>query len=289
MNELFQQLSDALADTVAAAAPGIVRVSGRKRLAATGMIWREGVIVTASHVLRRDEGIVITMHDGRESHATLAGRDPSSDIAVLRVEGGQPLPLAAVAQAPRVGHLALALGRPGEAVQATLGIVSAVGTGRMQGAIQTDVVMYPGFSGGPLITADGLVQGMNTSGFARGISVAVSTARVDATVETLLAHGRMRQGFLGIGAQPVRLPDDVIEASGQETGLILVSVEKDSPAASGGLVVGDIIVSLDGVPTPDLDALISLLTGERVGREVPLAIVRGGQQQTRSINIGEKL
>lgn len=287
MSELFKNLSDALADTVEATAPGIVRVEGRKRLGATGMIWREGVIVTADHVVRRDEGVTVGLHNGSTAQATLVGRDRRNDVAVLRVESDLS-PLTVAPESPRVGHLALALGRPGDSVQATLGVVSAIGSGRMQGAIQTDVVMYPGFSGGPLVDASGAVLGMNTSGFSRGVSVAISSARINEVVDTLLQHGRVRQGFLGVGAQPVRLPEDIIGQIEQETGLILVSVEKDSPAAQGGVVVGDIIVSLDGESTPHLDALLMLLSGDRVGKSVPVQLVRGGKLTDVTVTIGEK-
>ncbi|MFW5748413.1 MAG: S1C family serine protease [Chloroflexota bacterium] len=287
MTDLFKQVSDALADTVQAVSTGIVRVEGRKRLAATGMLWGDGVIITAHHVVRMDEGLRIGLDDGTTVPATLVGRDKNTDLAVLRAEVNRPA-LTLAEEAPRVGHLVLALGRPGNQVQATLGIISAIGSGGMQGLIQTDVVMYPGFSGGPLVDGAGKVQGMNTSGFARGVSVAISTATINGVVDALVKHGRVRQGYLGVGAQPVRLPEDAARTLGQETGLILVSVEAGSPAAQGGIVVGDIIVSLDGEPIPHLDALMMLLGGGRVGQAVPVQVVRGGEIRELTVTIGEK-
>lgn len=289
MSELFKQLSDALADTVSAAESGIIRVEGRRRLGATGMAWRDGIIVTAHHVLRRDEGIKVGLPGGDVVPATVVGRDRNTDLAVLRVDAElSPLALAGDDHPLRVGHLVLALGRPGQQVQATLGVVSAVGGGRMQGAIQTDVVMYPGFSGGPLVDAAGVVQGMNTSGLMRGASIAISTATVNHVVDTLIEHGHVRQGFLGVGAQPVRLPEALAEEIGQETGLLLASVEPDSPAEAAGLYMGDTITSLDGEATPHLDALLMLLTSDRVGKTMPVRVVRGGQVQELSVTIGEK-
>jgi S1-C subfamily serine protease len=289
MSDLFKNVSNALADTVDATAPGIVRVEGRKRMGATGIVWGDGLIVTADHVVRRDDGVKLGLPGGDIATATLVGRDKHTDLAVLRTDAQlAPLKLASPDDALRVGHLVLALGRPGEQVQATLGVVSAIGSGRMQGAVQTDVVMYPGFSGGPLVDAAGLVQGMNTSGFARGVSVAISTATIINVVDILLEHGKMRQGFLGIGAQPVRLPEATAQDLKQETGLIIVSVENDSPAAQGGIVVGDIITALDGDSTPHLDALLMSLTGERVGKAVPVTLVRGGQVTEVTITIGER-
>ena len=290
MSDLFNNISDALADTVEAAAAGIIRVEGRKRLAATGMAWREGLIVTANHVVRRSDEVKVALPDGDAVPATVVGRDKHTDLAVLRVTADlQPMSQAGESNPLRVGHLALALGRPGEQVQATLGIVSAIGSGRMDGVIQTDVVMYPGFSGGPLVDASGVVQGMNTSGFRRGASIAIATKTISQVVDTLVEHGRVRQGFLGVGLQPVRLPDELAQELDQETGLIIVSLESGAPAENGGLLLGDIIVGLGGESTPHLDALLMTLSADRVGQEVPIKVVRGGQVQDVPVTIGEKL
>src|SRR4051794_18910444 len=173
MAEVLQCLSNALADTVEKAGAGVVRIEARRRLPATGIVWsNDGVIVTANHVVERDDNITVGLPNGETASATLVGRDPSTDLAVLRVQGAN---LTAIGQANpdslRVGHLVLALGRPGNKVLSTLGIVSAIGEGwRTRGGgeldsyLQTDVVMYPGFSGGPLVDASGQVIGLNTSG-----------------------------------------------------------------------------------------------------------------------------
>jgi S1-C subfamily serine protease len=158
----------------------------------------------------------------------------------------------------------------------------------VEGYIQTDVVMYPGFSGGPLVSGDAAVHGLNTSGFGRGASVALPVATIRNTVNTLKEHGKMKQGYLGVGVQPVRLPDAVREELEQDTGLLIVSVENDSPAAKGGLFVGDIIASLDNEATEQLDELLALLSGERVGKAVQVQIVRGGALQTLNVTVGER-
>jgi S1-C subfamily serine protease len=160
---------------------------------------------------------------------------------------------------------------------------------KMEGGIQTDVVMYPGFSGGPLVDASGIVRGMNTSAISRGASLTVPVITIDRVVNTLLQHGKMRQGFLGIGAQPVRLQSGIAEQIGQETGLLLVGVESGSPAEKGGLFIGDIIVALDGQTVRHLDELLALLNGDRVGKEVPVHIVRGGQVQEINVTIAERI
>jgi S1-C subfamily serine protease len=297
MAEVLRNLSDDLATTVEAAAPGVVRVAARRRLAASGIVWSsDGVIVTAHHVAERDENIEIGLADGQTVTAELVGRDPTTDLAVIRA---QATGLAAAnwtgPEGLRVGHLVLGLGRPGRNVQATLGIVSALGEGwrtpaggHVEPYLQTDLVMYPGFSGGPLLDASGQILGLNTSALLRGISLAVPTPTLRQVVETLLSHGRVKRGYLGVGAQPVRLPASLKGQLGQETGLLLVSVEPDGPAGQAGLMLGDTIVALDGQPVGHMDDLLALLSSERVGREVPVRIIRGGQVQEVTVTIGER-
>jgi S1-C subfamily serine protease len=300
VTEVLQDLSDALAATVKAAGSSVVRVEARRRLPASGIIWSsDGVIVTAYHVVERDENISVSLPDGQSVPATLVGRDPTTDLAVLRAQ----VPTTSEAVPPTwadpdklsVGHLVLALGRPGRTAQATLGIVSALGEswrtpagGRIDRYLQTDVVMYPGFSGGPLVDAAGQVLGLNTSALLRGISLTVPTPTLSEVVQTLLTHGRVRRGYLGVGAQPVRLPAGLGQQLGQETALLLVSVEPGSPADQGGLLLGDTIVALDGQPIRHMDDLLALLSSDRVGETMPVRIVRGGQVQELQVVVGER-
>ena len=297
MAESLTEFSEALAESVKQAGASVVRVEGRRRLPGTGIIWSaEGVIITANHVVKRDESIIVGMADGSTTNATVAGRDPSRDLALLRVDASD-LPAATVREGrAKVGNLALALGRPGRNVQATVGIISAVSEGEWRTPaggevdhyLQTDVLMYPGFSGGPLLDVAGQVVGLNSSALVRGASVALPAATLSEVAAALLAHGRMRRGYLGVSTQPVRLPEKVREAVGQETGLLIISVEKDSPAEAGGLVLGDTIVSLDGHPVRHHDDLLALLSGDRVGHKVPVGIVRGGESQTVNVTVGER-
>jgi S1-C subfamily serine protease len=288
----LQELSDSLAQAVETAGSAIVRVEGRRRLPATGVVWAaDGVILTANHVVKGDE-VSIGLPDGSSVKATVAGRDPSTDLAVLRAEATGLEP-AKRSEELAVGHLVLALGRPGKTVQATLGIVSALGDswrtpmgGEIDHYLQTDVVMYPGFSGGPLVSSGGVVLGLNSSGLARGVSLAVPVATLENTAETLLAHGRMRRGYLGVSTQSARLPAAAKEKVNQETGLLIVNVEPDSPADKGGLVLGDTIVELDGSAVRHHDDLLALLTGDRVDQKVPVSIIRGGELQTMNVKIG---
>ena len=296
MASIVEGLSNELAGMVEAAGPAVVRVEGRRRLPASGIVWSDdGIVVTAHHVVERDDRIGVGLADGKQVDAELVGRDPTTDLAVLRVEGAQPSS-ATSAQADdlSVGHLVLALGRPGRTVQATLGIVSALGTswrtaagGTIDRYLQTDVVMYPGFSGGPLVDADGKVLGLNTSAL-RGVSLTIPSLTVDRVVESILSHGRVQRGYLGVGVQPVNLPEALAEELGQETGLILISVEPDSPAEAGGLTLGDTLLSVHGEPVPRLDDLLSLLSGELVGEEVLIRILRGGEAGEHKVTVGER-
>jgi S1-C subfamily serine protease len=297
MAEVLRNLSDALATTVENAGPVVVRVEARRRLPATGIVWSsDGVIITAHHVVQQDENIRVGLPDGQSVSAALVGRDPTTDLVVLRIQATDlTAPVWADIESLKVGHLVLALGRPRQTVQATLGIVSALGPGwrtpvggQLNRYLQTDVVMYPGFSGGPLVDVTGHVLGLNTSALLRGVSLAVPMLTLHRVVEALLIHGRVRRGYLGVGIQPVRLPEALTQQLGQETGLLLVQVKAGGPAERGGLFLGDIIVVLDGQPIRHHDDLLTHLGGDRVGAEVPIRLVRAGQVHEVMVVIGEQ-
>jgi S1-C subfamily serine protease len=297
MSQTLVELSRSLAAVVESAAVSVVRVEARRRMPASGIIWSaDGLIVTAHHVIEQDDTIGIGLPDGGNATAVLVGRDPSTDLALLRVQARGLRPADWIdAAALKVGHLALALGRPAESVMATLGIVSALhkawrtpAGGELDYYLQSDVVMYPGFSGGPLISAAGEVMGVNSSALLRGVSLTIPAVTVRRVIEMLLTHGRVRRGYLGVSAQVVRLPASLAQQIEQETGLLLGSVEPDSPAERAGLFMGDTIIALDGQPVCHLDDLLALLSGERVGASVQARIVRGGQAMDVAIVIGEQ-
>lgn len=295
MSQNLRQLSDDLATAVETAGASVVRVDARRRLPASGIVWADGVIVTSNHGVERDENITIGLPGGDTTSATLIGRDPSTDVAVLRVNGAALTAATWVeTTSVRVGQLALALGRPGRGIQTTLGVVSALGEswrtsagGHVDRYVQTDVTMYPGYSGGPLADVEGRIIGMNSSHLARGVSLTLPTATIRRIVEALVTHGRVRRGFLGIKAQPVRLPEAIATEAGQETGLLLAAVESGSPADQSGLLLGDTLLSFDGQPVRHMDDLLAALSGERAGQSVEARILRGGQLQTVTVTIGE--
>lgn len=296
MSTLLSELSNALAGAVEKAGRSVVRVEGRRRLAASGFVWRdEGVIVTANHVVRRSEGVLVALPDGKALDAAVVGRDPSTDIAVLKVEETELTPVE-IDDDPKVGQLVLALGRPGQSTQATLGIVSALSRdpwrtamgGQVDRYLQTDVVMYPGFSGGPLVNSEGKVLALNSSALVRGVSVAVPVTTLGSIVNMLLTHGSVQRGFLGVSTQAARLPSAAAESLGQESGLLVVAVEADSPAEEAGLVLGDTIVAMDGERVRQHDDLLRLLSGDRIGRKVPLRLLRGGEERTLTVTVGAR-
>lgn len=297
MATVLETLSNDLASAVSAAGQSIVRVEARRRQSATGVVWSaDGLIITAHHVVERDDNIRVGLPDGTTVNASLVGRDPTTDIALLRADAsGLPPANWAALESVKVGHLVLAVGRPEANLQATLGVISALDSAWRTGAggtidafIQTDVVMYPGFSGGPLVSAGGQMIGLNSSALMRDTPIALPAVTLQRVAAALLTHGKVRRGFLGVSAQPVRLPEAVASQVGQETGLMLMAVEPGSPADSGGLVMGDTMLALDGEKVHHMDDLLALLTGDRVGKTVPVLVLRGGQQQMLSITIGER-
>jgi S1-C subfamily serine protease len=297
MNEILNQLSQAMADLVEQAGRSVVRVEARQRMPATGVVYSaDGVIITSHHGVELEEGIKVGLADGRSVAARLVGRDPNTDLAVLRAEATGLTPAAWIDAADlRVGNLALALGRPGKSVQATLGVVSALGGawrtgvgGEIDRYLQTDVVMYPGFSGGPLVEASGKFAGINSSALARGVSVTIPAATVRRVVDTLLAHGSVPRGYLGIGIQPVRLAEPLQKAAGQETGLMVMSVEAGGPAERASITQGDVLISLDNEPMRHLDELQAALRSERVGKSVSVQIARSGSLHTLQVTVGSK-
>lgn len=335
MANMLQDLSNEMADLVESAAESTVRVEARRRLPATGIVWSENLIVTAHHVVERDDDISIGLPDGGRVSAALVGRDPRHDLALLRADAALRPPNWAREDDLRVGNLVLALGRPKQRVNATLGVVMGVGNPsdvkrrrqrmkkrfekRMKGGmkewqgqwkgkrrrqrmfwerggmsfalgggfIHSDVTMYPGFSGGPLLDAGGF-RGMNTSGFAGGMAVAAPRSVIAESVAALLEHGKIPSGYLGVGVQTAQLPSAIAETLDQELGLLIVSIEADSPAASAGLLVGDMLTALDEDAIEDVDELQALLARAVIGSAVKTQFVRGGELREGSVTVGSR-
>ena len=293
------QWSDALADAVEHASTWTVTVAARSRIAATGiMASADGLVVTADHVIEREEDIEIGVGDDGPRPARLIGRDPSTDIAVVQVEGGD---LPVVEWAPegsvRVGHFALAIGRPTSAgVQASFGVVSLIGGpwrrrrgGAVEGFVRTDTTFFPGFSGGPLVDTGGRAIGLNSSRFRPGQGITISAATVQRVIQTLLRDGRIRRAYLGVGSQATALPAALREATdGHETALVIVSVDDESPAGRAGIMVGDLLIGIDGDSIAGAEDLQSALGSDRVGATVSIQLLRGGEPLELPATLGER-
>jgi len=292
------ELSEALANAAEQAGGATVLVNARRRLPGSGIVYAADLILTADHIVERDEDITVLLADGTDIPAKLAGRDPGSDLALLRLEHAAAAIAAPASEAARVGQLALVLGRPGsEGLQASLGVVSAIGgpvrTGRggmLERYIRTDAISYPGFSGGPLVDASGKVLGINTSGLARGMPLTIPADLAWQVAGSLAAHGHVLRGYLGIRSQPVEIPAAGQKALKREQaiGLLIVGVEADSPASSGDLMVGDILVGVAGAPVTDHDELYSHLSAEWIGKATPIELLRAGLPKVVNVTVGER-
>jgi S1-C subfamily serine protease len=288
-------LSNQMADVVASAAESIVQVQGRRR-PATGIVYGADVVVTTMRALGREDGLRVRQHDGQAFEAQLVGWDPATSVAVLRVPGvkGRPLP-AANAQA-RVGHLALAVARSwSNALTASAGVVSVIGgplrTGRRRAidqVIRTTAPMHDGFAGGAFLDASGGLLGVATAAEIRGLGVIIPAAIAWAAAAAVLEHGGMKRGFLGIAGQPVTLPEAQRIDEGREDAVLVTAVTADSPAARAGILVGDVIVTLDRHPIESPEDLLDLLVGDRVGHDATLGVLRGGAARDIVVTVGER-
>jgi S1-C subfamily serine protease len=295
---LFVELSESMADAAERAGKSTVLVDARRKFPASGIAFAKDLILTADHVVERDEDIKVILADGTEFSAQLAGRDPGTDLAVLKLSQPSAVPAEASKSAARVGQLVLAIGRPSTGgIQSSFGSVNSIGgpvrTGRgsvLEQYIKTDVVSYPGFSGGPLVNGDGTILGINTSGFGHGGALTIPTDIAWKIAETLAKHGKVKRGYLGIRSQVVELPAEAKKAlkREQESGLLLVGLEADSPAGKGGLMVGDILVGIAGEPVAHQDDLFVNLGADTVGKSIPIDILRGGKLESIKVEIGER-
>ncbi len=290
-------LSDDLAGAVERAARSTVAIHARRRIPSSGTAWRPGVIVAASHTIAWEDEISLTLPDGRTAPATLAGRDETTDLAVLRTEAALTPVERADAGALRVGNLVLAVGRPGQSVTASLGVLSAVGAewrtwqgGRIDRFLRLDLSIYDGFSGGPLVEAGGRALGLNTSGLARGMALTIPGSTVDHVADLILSGGRVTRGYLGLASQPVRLPEGLRQVLklGSDFGLVIVNVEPDGPADRAGVLLGDILVALDGAPVSEPADVLAALGPDRVGRPIAARLLRAGQPTEVTITVGSR-
>jgi S1-C subfamily serine protease len=295
---VLESLSNDLAGAVERAGQSVVAIHARRRIPASGIHWRPGIIVAAHHTIQREEDITISLADGSTVAASLAGRDPTTDLAILKVDQAK-VPVASLADetAIRVGSLVLALGRPGNAVTASLGVISTVGGewrtwhgGTIDRFVRLDISIYDGFSGGPLIDASGRVLGLNTSGLSRGAALAIPVSTVNRVVDQLAKSGRVARGYLGLGMQAVRLPAALVERLSlpNDIGLMVVSAEPGGPGDRAGILIGDVLIAVGDRPVADPAEVLSLLGGDQIGKTLSTRIIRAGEPTIVSITIAER-
>jgi serine protease DegQ len=299
MASVTASFSQELAAAAEEAGTSVVTVHARHRVPSSGIHWRKGVVVTANHTVRREDEITILVHGGKRVSATLAGRDPGTDLAVLKFEqDGVAVPQFGDAAKAKLASLVLALGRTcsGNLV-ASAGIIGGLSGeyrtwrgGRIEQSIRLDLALYSGFSGGPLVSAEGKVLGLNTNGFGRGRAVTIPVATVNRVVDELLEKGYIARPYLGIAMQPVALPEALRgklkpPATG---GLMVLHVEPGGPAEKAGIVLGDVIVELQGKPALDPEHIQDLLASTKVNDKVVTTVIRGGAPLELSITLGER-
>ena len=255
-------------------------------------------MVSASHTVRRDDEIPVTLPDGRSTVAKIAGRDSATDLIALRVDGTKSFVAPrAEGSSLRVGSLVLAVGRPGRNVSASFGIVSAVGEGwrtwqgaRIDRVFRLDLAVYDGFSGGPLVDASGAVLGLNNSALARGTPLTLPAAAVDRVLDELLERGHVRRPFIGVAVQPVALSGSVVKqhALSTDTGLLIVSIADVSPAEKAGMLLGDVLLEANGSALSGPDDLLDALSSTSRGAPLTLRFLRAGTIKSASITPADR-
>lgn len=286
--------SQQLADIVAASAPSVVQVHGHRR-PASGVVYADGLVLTTTRALGRENGVTVRTGDGRALEAELGGWDPSTSLVLLRVADLQAPPIATSTTEPRVGQIVVPVARSwSNALTASAGIIAVIGgpmpTGRgraIDRVIRTDAAMHSGFAGGAVLDAEGKLAGVATAAEIRGLGVVIPADIAWKSAATLAEHGSSKPGYIGIAGQSVRLPES--HATTDRTHAVLVAgVSAGSPAEAAGVLIGDLILTFDGRPIQSSVDLLELLQGDRVGHVVPLQIVRGGAPREIAVTVGER-
>ena len=292
-------LSHDLAHVVEQVSPSVVAVNARRHLSSSGVYWRDGIIVTAAHTIRRTDEISVILANSQSVVTTLAGVDPSTDLAVLKIDNPElSPPLFGDASQLKVGHVVLAVGRGVQrGLNATLGIVGVLSGswrtwrgGLIDQFIGLDLVLHPGAAGGPLTDSHGRVLGINTLGLSRSMALTIPVSTVNRVVTHLLEKGHMGLGYLGLGMRPIPLPENLKSTLNlsADSGLIVVTVEPDGPGSKAGVLFGDVIVALEGTAVSNIRDLQAFLEPESVGKTIPVSIIRGGKPIEINVTIGER-
>jgi len=302
LSDFSAQITKAI-ETVAGS---IVAIDARPRVATSGVIWREGgIIVSTNHTIRRDDDITVALEGGRTAKASLVGRGAGTDLAVLKIDDEEiakslmPAETIETAEA-KVGNIVLAVGRTSVegGSTASFGIINRIGGAwrtwhgdEIERFISLDLAIRLGFSGGALINADGKVLGVNTSAYRRGLALTIPSETVNRVVDLLLTKGKISRPYLGIGTQIVPLPESLREKLSlqQSSGLMMLTVEADGAAEKAGVLIGDVLLSLDDKPTLEPMDVQAALWGKEAGNIVKAKLLRGGELVEIEITLGERL
>ena len=288
-------LSDHMAQAIEAVAPAVVQVHGRRR-PVSGIVYADDIVLTSARALGGVDGVSDTTSDWRAAAAELAGLVPASGLAVLRAPGLGLSPAQISESSPRVGNIALAVARSwSNALTASAGIVAVIGgplrTGRgrkLEQVIRITAPLHEGFAGGAVVDAEGRLIGIGTAAQIRGMAVVIPAAIAWKSAAHVLEHGRPRTGFLGLSGQPVRLSERQRGNGGRDRGLLVLDVTAGGPAETAGVLVGDVILDVDQQAIASIDDLLTLLTTDRVGRSVPVRILRAGTATELAVTVGER-
>jgi len=299
MASALETLSNDFAAAAEAVGSSVAAIYGRRWMPSSGIQWRKGFIVTAHHSIRREEDIAVVAAGGKSFKANLAGRDPSTDLAILKVSEESALPLPSFGDGGlKLGHVVLALGRSrGSNLVASAGIVGGISGeweprrgARVDQHIRLSLELYPGFSGGPLVNAQGKVVGINTRGLSRGRAVTIPLATVNRIVDELIEKGHIAKPYLGLAMQPVAVPESLlgkVPGSGNSA-VLVVHVEPAGPADKAGVLLGDVVVELQGKPVEDTGDIQQLLGSAKIGDTVAATVLRGGAPVKLSIMLADR-
>ena len=299
VSSTWRALSHESASVIEKSGSAVVAIHARRGIPASGVHWRPGIVVTAAHTLERDEEIIVTLPGGRTAGATLSGRDPGTDLAILKLEDPN-LPVAELGDITtlKVGHWVLAAGRTSEGgLRASLALVGVVGPawrtwsgGLLDHTVRLDRNLHPNFSGGPAVDDQGRMLGINTSALSRYAAVVIPASTVERVAAELEQKGHIGRGYLGLGMQPVRVPRKLRESLNlsSETGIMIMRVEPEGPAERAGVMLGDVLVALDASPVRDIDDVQSCLSGERIGKPVKVSLIRGGTLVELVVAVSER-
>lgn len=298
MSNTLSDLSNGFASAVERVASCVVAVHGRPRISSSGIVWRPGLVLTADAALRRDEDIRVSLPNGETVAATLKGRDPSTDLALLACDTASATPATFATNAAKPGHIVLTVGRTADTGPiVTMGIVSGVSGewqawrgGKLDEFVRLDVSLYPTSVGGAVADPEGHLLGIVAAGLSRSSVLTITRATIDRVAETLLTKGRISRGYLGIGLQHVAIPESVKQLLKltQDTGIMALNVADEGPGARAGMMMGDVILSLGGREITSAEALHAVLDPSTVGKQLPVSILRGGALIALTVTIAER-